>query len=295
MRHIFTVDVEDWYHGFPPDYSVPQPRVRRLESGMRFLLDSLEEAGVKATFFWLASEASLFPQLLRESLERGHEIGSHGLRHSPIFKMSPAAFSADTDQALSIISDITGSAVFCYRAPYFSINNNTFWALEILASFGITHDSSILPMRHWRTGMPEVRDHIQIISTPSGSITEVPITTRSFFGLQIPICGGGYFRAYPYKLSSANIKLRASFERPAVFYIHPWELDPHHPYVNQHTVIDRMHYLGLGKTQSKLKRLLRDHSFGPLIDIANESLRLLYRAGSEADEIETLPQYIYQP
>ncbi len=259
---------------------------------MRFLLDSLDEAGVQATFFWLASEASLYPQLLRESLERGHEIGSHGLDHSPIFKMTPAEFSADTDQALSIISGITGNAVRCYRAPYFSINNNTFWALEILASFGITHDSSILPMHHWRTGMPGVRDHIQLISTPSGPIIEVPVTTRSFFGIRIPVSGGGYFRAYPYKFSSANIKLRTTIKRPAVFYIHPWELDPEHPNVNQHAVIDRMHYLGLGKAQNKLKRLLRDHSFGPLINIANESLSGPDRESRVFNEFETLPQYI---
>ena len=271
MRNILTVDVEDWYHGFPPDYRIPQPRIGRLDAGMRFLLDALEEAHVQATFFWLGSQAALYPQLLRETVSRGHEIGSHGLDHSPIFKLTPAQFSEETRQSLSIISDITGKAVSCYRAPYFSINKKTIWALEILSAIGITHDSSILPMRHWRTGMPGVGDHIQLISTPNGLITEVPVTVRSFMGLKVPTCGGGYFRAYPYTLSSNNIGRCSKNEKPAVVYFHPWEFDAEHPHIKHHSITDAMHYLGLKSSRSKLLHLLKDHPFGGMMEIANET------------------------
>src|SRR5438093_1580446 len=134
MRHIFTIDVEDWYHGFPPAYSVSAPHEKRLEIGMRFLLDALEESDTRATFFWLGSEAKLYSELLKETVARGHEIGCHGLAHVPIYMMTPQDFERDAKEALSILENISGIGVQCYRAPYFSIRHDTLWALEILAS-----------------------------------------------------------------------------------------------------------------------------------------------------------------
>lgn len=274
MKHIFTVDVEDWYHGFDPLYSVPPPHTSRLEIGMRYLLDMLEKFNTKATFFWLASEAEKYSALLRGTVAAGHEIGCHGLVHTPLYSLPPAKFLRDTSKALSIIENISGKQVRCYRAPYFSIRSDTWWALEILASLGIEFDSSILPMKHWRTGMPLEQDTIHSIQTPSGFITEVPITTRKIFHQRIPVSGGGYFRAYPYELTRRNIAHRALSDKPAVFYIHPWEFDPEHPKMSKGGFMKFTHYLQLESTRKKLYKLLEDHSFVPLMETAKQTLFL---------------------
>jgi polysaccharide deacetylase family protein (PEP-CTERM system associated) len=268
MKHIFTVDVEDWYHAFPASVFKAHTSAHRLEVGMRVLLDLLEEYDVRATFFWLGTCARQYPTLLKEVKNRGHEIGCHGFGHDPIFTVSPQRFQSDITKALSIISDLTGESVKCFRAPNFSIRHDTFWALEILISLGIEYDSSILPLWHWKTGMFGYRDDIHKIETPSGSIMEVPITKRSFAGLDIPVTGGGYFRAYPYILSRSNIRQHERHDKPIVFYIHPWELDREHPRLAGIRFSKIVHYTGLQYVAERLHRLLREFSFGPLEEIA---------------------------
>jgi len=269
MQHIFSVDVEDWYNGFPPGYSVAAHPASRINYGMNFLLDILDEFGVKATFFWIGKQAKTYPILLRDTAARGHEIGCHSYDHTSIYLQSTCEFETDTKTAIDIISDIIGNNIHCYRAPYFSIRKDTYWALEILASLGITHDSSILPMRHWRTGMKDATDSVHTIETSGTTIIEAPITVRHFAGLKIPISGGGYFRAYPYWLTDRNFAHCEAENKPAVFYIHPWELDTDHPRINRHGIAESMHYIGIHSARLKLIRLLQDYSFGPLMKTAD--------------------------
>jgi len=282
MEHIFTVDVEDWYHGFPPEYPITSDRAPRLEQGMNFLLDALEETGAQATFFWVGREAEAYPALVRATARRGHEIGCHSYEHRPIFRQSPKEFEADTSKAVDVITEITGNKVVCYRAPFFSIRNDTSWALEILASLGITHDSSILPMRHWRTGMPEANPSIHHIPTSAGTIIEVPVAIRSILGLKIPASGGGYFRIYPYELTKRNIAAFEAKSIPAVFYTHPWEMDEGHPHLPGFGIREMMHYAGLRSARVKLIKLLRSFSFGPMKKTADLFL-------AEHQQIEPIP------
>ena len=272
MQHIFTVDVEDWYHGFPPSFGLGIVSQKRLNKGMNILLDTLDEFKVKATFFWLASHAREYPTLLKDTFDRGHEIGCHGNDHIPIYEMSPARFSSDIHSALEILSQHIGNPISCFRAPYFSLRSDTLWAVEILIEHEILFDSSILPIRHWRTGIPDAKDEIHIIETQSGSLIEVPITTTSVAGKKLPTAGGGYFRAYPYWLTDRNISESEISGKPAVFYIHPWELDKDQPRINGHSIPKFMHYLGIEATYQKLRKLLHYHEFGPLMQIASSHM-----------------------
>jgi polysaccharide deacetylase family protein (PEP-CTERM system associated) len=272
MQHIFTVDVEDWYDGFPPGYLQSSNYASRLEIGINFLLNALDQDKTKATFFWTGRQAKAYPSLLSETIARGHEIGVHSYEHRPVYLQNPKEFEEDTAKAIAVISDITGIGIYCYRAPYFSIREDTLWAFEILTSLGITHDSSILPMKHWRTGMPGVNRSIHQIHTQSGTIIEAPITTRKIFGLTIPVSGGGYFRVYPYELTKRNIADCQLKRTPAVFYIHPWEVDPVHPRLRGNGIRELMHYVGLKTSRRKLSRVLHAHSFGPLMKVADDFL-----------------------
>ncbi len=272
MQHIFTVDVEDWYHGFAPSCAIPAPHQHRLEYGMNILLDALDETGTKATFFWLGDCAERYPTLLKDTLQRGHEIGCHGYDHAAIYALSPRTFDDQTRRSIESISHITGEAVRTYRAAYFSIRHDTTWALEILVANGITHDSSILPMRHWRTGMPETSDLIHEIITPSGSLIEVPVSVRKYGKLGIPTSGGGYFRAYPYSLTKNNITVREAKDIPAVFYIHPWELDTQQPQHHGHGFGRKLHYYHISKSQTKLQKLLADFQYAPMTIVAEKWL-----------------------
>lgn len=273
MQHIFSIDVEDWYEGFSPSYTVPPPHIPRLEKGMRFLLDELERVNAKATFFWVGSQALRYPGLLRETASRGHEIGCHGFAHVPIYTFSPCEFKIDLQRALGVLREITGAQIRCYRAPFFSVRKDTLWALEILAASGIEFDSSILPMRHWRTGIAGADDCIHHISTGSGDLIEVPITVRPVFGMRIPTGGGGYFRAYPFALTASNITYCESQKKCNVFYAHPWEFDSTHPRLEGNGPMEMLHYHGLGTNRKKLSRLLERFSFGPLMKLAKENIR----------------------
>lgn len=268
MKNIFSVDVEDWYHGFAPSIRVTEPSKKRLEYGMHQLLDMLDEKKIQATFFWLGECALNYPFLLHETHKRGHEIGCHGYNHKSLFSLTPLTFREELERSLHIIGAVTGEAVQCYRAPYFSLRHDTWWALEILREHGILYDSSILPMHHWRTGISGYSDRIGVIQTPAGDIVEVPITVNRIAGKHLPTSGGGYFRLYPYSLTQKHIREKNAQEQPAVFYIHPWELDPEQPRVR--TAL--LHYIGLQTTARKVTALLNDHEFGSLIRICNMQL-----------------------
>jgi len=231
IRHAFTVDVEDWYQGIPIAASAKASAERRLERGLTRLLDLLAARQCRATFFLLGPIAVEYPTLVRELAHAGHELGCHGWSHDLIYTMTPARFREETRRAATVIEDLTGQPVRAYRAAYFSITEPALWALDVLAELGFRYDSSIFPVRNWRYGIDGFDPSPQIVATPSGPIYEFPLSVRRIAGRNLPACGGAYFRLYPYWLTRSNIRAAQQQGRPAVFYLHPWELDPDHPRV----------------------------------------------------------------
>ncbi|MFN8360342.1 MAG: DUF3473 domain-containing protein [Candidatus Kapaibacterium sp.] len=267
IEHTFSLDVEDWYHGIP----IAQPREQRMEVGMNFLMELFERSSVKVTMFWLGDAARQYPELLRQCVAAGHEIGSHALHHTFVYDSNPKKFHEETHAAKALLEDITGCAVRGFRAPYFSITRSSEWALEVLAQLGFQYDSSIFPMRNVRYGIPNFSREPIIINTPSGKILEFPISVRAFATKVIlPVSGGAYFRLYPYFLTKLNIQHHEKLNRSAVFYFHPWEADPDHPRVAVDWKFRLTHYANLGTAQQKLVRLFDDFSFTTLGRQANE-------------------------
>lgn len=244
-----------------------------MVANTRRLLEIFAEKQVSATFFVLGWVAEKFPFLVREIDAAGHEIGSHSYWHRLIYNMSPEEFREDLRRSKQVIENIIGKKIDCFRAPTFSIVERSKWALEILVEEGFTVDSSIFPVRHHdRYGMPDICPEIHQIQTPSGAIWEVPLSVGRFFGLNLPASGGGYFRLYPLALTQLLFRGVHAAGRSVIFYLHPWEIDPDQPRIQNISRSTRFrHYVNIGATYQKLERLLRSQVFGTITQSVEQS------------------------
>lgn len=249
-------------------------------------------AGPRATFFVLGWVAERFPRLIREVHQQGYEIASHGYDHRAVYDMSPVEFREDVRKSKKILEDICGFEIIGYRAPSYSITKKSLWALEILAEEGYRYDSSIFPIYHDRYGIPDAPrfpfavcfngkgcvNFSDVLSPGASSLRprfsdallEFPISTVGFFGQNIPVSGGGYFRLLPYSFVRLGLKRINEVEgRPFTFYLHPWEMDSSQPRIQGAGVFSRLrHYSNLAKTEMKFRELLKEFSFSSMRDIS---------------------------
>lgn len=274
ITNAFTCDVEDYFQvsalapHFPPEKwdSVPC----RVERNVERVLELLDGHGARGTFFTLGWIAERFPQLVRRIADAGHEVASHGYGHQRASDLTPGSFSADIRLAKAILEDITGRAVTGYRAPSFSIGTANLWAHDCIAEEGYRYSSSVYPVRHDHYGIPDAPRFPWRL--PNG-LVEVPITTLHLFGRNWPAGGGGFFRLLPYALSRWQIAhFNTRDKRPAIFYFHPWELDPDQPRVTDATTKTRFrHYINLSRTAARLDRLLSDFSWGRADEVFSDA------------------------
>src|SRR5262249_6096191 len=152
-----------------------------------------------------------------------------------------------------------------YRAPSFSITRDSLWALDVLIEEGFTYDASIYPIRHHRYGISDAPRHAYRIQRAAGNIWEMPGSTVRLARTNLPMGGGGYFRLMPYAWTRWSIqRLNAVEKKPAIFYLHPWELDPEQPRLSASAISRFRHYRNLSATEQRFRRLLKEFSFGPL-------------------------------
>jgi polysaccharide deacetylase family protein (PEP-CTERM system associated) len=267
--NAMTIDVEDYFHVSVFDGLVPRDRWDQLESRVcantERLLDLFSERGVTATFFVLGWVAERFPGLVSRIAGLGHEVASHGYGHRLIYEQTRDAFRDDVRRAKDILESLTGKHVDGYRAPSYSITPQSLWALDVLLGEGHRYDASIFPIRHDRYGIPGSPRHPHVLRRENGTLVEAPGSTVRIGGMNLPVAGGGYFRILPYAWTRWGIRrLNAIENRPAIFYLHPWEIDPSQPRMDADYVGRFRHYRNLDKTEDRLTRLLRDFRFGPL-------------------------------
>lgn len=264
--NAMTVDVEDWFQvqAFAGriDRATWDGQERRVEANTHRMLDLFADHGVKATFFTLGWVAERAPALVRRIVDEGHELASHGLSHRLVREQTPLEFRADVTRAKAILEDIGGVAVRGYRAATFSVGLDTPWAWEELAAAGYAYSSSINPIRHDLYGMP---DAPRFAHRPQADVpvVEVPMTTVRLGGRNLPCAGGGFFRLLPYAVFRAGVRrVNHRDGQPAVFYCHPWEVDPGQPRVSGLSRKSAFrHYLNLSRTEGRLARLLRDFAW----------------------------------
>lgn len=263
MKNAISIDLEDWFCVAnlkdAIDYKDWDKQELRIAGNTRRILDLLSRHKVEATFFVLGWVAERFPDLVREIDRCGHEIATHGYSHALITEMTPESFEQDLLKALDVTKSCTGQDILGFRAPSFTITPKTRWALEILSKNGIQYDSSIFPVSgHPDYGMPNSPLGIHKLEE---NLIEVPLTVVNFLGRNIPCGGGGYFRLFPYSLTRFLISRCNKQGRPAIFYLHPWEIDPGQPRIALPLLKKIRHYNNLHKTYDRLEKLLGEFEF----------------------------------
>ena len=267
VTNAMTVDVEDFFQVSAFDAHVSRDQWHTFESRVarntERLLEIFADADLNATFFVLGWIAERFPHLVRQIAAAGHEIASHGYGHRLVYEMTAAEFAEDLRRATGAIHDACSAPVLGYRAPSYSITRQSMWALDVLLAEGFVYDASIFPIHHDRYGIPDGPRHPHPIRRPLGTLWELPGSTVRLAGQNLPIAGGGYFRLLPYGWTRWGIRrINGEEHQPAIFYLHPWEIDPEQPRIQASTLSTFRHYRNLAKTETRLRRLVREFKFG---------------------------------
>ncbi len=268
-----SVDVEDWFQVGAFETVIDRNDWDgldcRVERNCQKILALFEAAGVKGTFFTLGWVAERYPAMMRRIAAAGHEIASHGWDHERVFVLGREAFAQDIARARKVLEDVTGQAVTGYRAPSFSIDARTPWAHEVLAEQGYVYSSSVAPIVHDHYGWREAPRFAFRPVAGSGMI-EIPVTTAEVAGRRMAAGGGGFFRLLPYAVSRWAIRqVNLRDQRPAVFYFHPWEIDPDQPRPQSAPLKSRLrHYTNLDVMAGKLDRVIREFRWGRMDEVA---------------------------
>lgn len=272
MIHAFSVDVEDWYQvsDFEEivNFSAWHSYERRVLRNTERILGLLDEAGVKATFFVLSWNAERHPELPRMIALAGHEIASHGYGHGLAYELGQRAFRDDVERSKKLLEDLTGTPVFGYRAPSFSITTQSLWALDVLLDLGFRYDSSIFPISDRLYGIPGAQRFPFPITRAGRTLTEFPISTVRWAGRTLPVGGGAYLRLLPYWYTRWGLRQIQRERRAGILYLHPWELDPDQPRLRVRGKRGlSTHYYRLATTEGKVRRLLADFRFAPVAQV----------------------------
>jgi len=275
-----SIDVEDGINIWMRDlFNIEMAPTRRVIANVNVLLGLFSENEVKATFFILGEIASAYPELIKRIFSYGHEIGVHGYHHDQLFKLTPEKAREDIYYAKTLIEDITGDRIYGFRAPGFSITNNTKWGLHVISELGFKYDSSIVPAKGDRYGWPEFSKEIHRLILPGGNtLLEVPLSVINILGKPIPVCGGGYLRYLPYNFTRKAFRIIEK-DRPVIVYLHPYELDkdkyPDFFYkakasANFKKRVSLAFYrINKGTVEGKLRNLIKEFQFKPIIEIIN--------------------------
>lgn len=275
--NIMTIDVEDWYnssldlfkdsdiaHGAKPDPSVVDNTL--------YTLELLKKTKNKATFFVLGTVAEHYPDVVKEILNQGHEVATHGYSHQLVYNMTPATFEDDLKISFDHLKKVGCSEILGYRAPYWSITKKSLWALEVLKKLGLKYDSSIFPIKRGLYGISNANRQVHQIKE---GFWEFPPATIRMLGVNLPIAGGGYLRLVPYRIIASAIR-RSSNRDIRTFYFHPYELDPtdvelKHKVRSAGTLAYWLQQrIGRGNNPEKLKRLLSEFKFTSIKNILSD-------------------------
>lgn len=261
--YIFTIDLEDNIFAQASSKSLPRDFICKAKENLmlntRSILDLLGASGSKATFFALGSLAEEMPELVKEISDRGSEVACHGFYHTPLDVIGPKQFYFEIDRATQAIQKASGKKPIGFRAPYFSMNKNTIWALEVLKELGYVYDSSTQPFGlHPRYGsaraLPRIHQH------PNGLLS-VPMSVASFHGIRVPCSGGAYFRAYPFRMFEYLFDKSRRQNGHAMFYVHPWEMRKTESPISESFLARQRRQFNADRTRPRIKELLDKNKF----------------------------------
>lgn len=273
--NCFSVDVEGFIESnlesfqVAPKYLDKAAEIYEIEKNMRLLLEILEEMKIKGTFFFVGRLVRDIPDLIKEVAKLGHEVACHSYEHLRLFNLKRDEFKKKLSAAQKSIEDLSGTRVYGFRAPDFSITASSIWALDALKELGFLYDSSIYPIGvHDVYGIKNAKPYIHKL--PNGLI-EFPLSTVKVLGRRLPFGGGGYFRLYPIFLTRLFIFQVNRLGHPGMFYTHPYEVGPVIPMISELSFYRKFrHYYNCKNGAKRLKRLLKKIKFGPAIQILKQ-------------------------
>ena len=265
--NALSIDLEDWYH--PQLVKIKGKPKPQIKESVEPILHLLDKYSTKATFFVLGEIAEKNPDLIKEIKNSGHEIASHGYNHKSLKQMSPEEFENDIIKSKKILKKATGENPIGYRAPTFSIDNNTKWALDILEKQGFRYDSSIFPTKTHLYGVPNAplnpyypsKEDVSMKSGRQKGIKEFPMTVFPIFRYNLPVSGGFYLRVLPLWVIKRAIRQKNSKGFPAMLYIHPWETYSKTPRIKNKLISDFINYYNIDSTLFRLEFLLSYFKF----------------------------------
>lgn len=275
--NAFSCELEDWFHILDSDIA---PRIEqwpgpplRAERSVQRLLELFEEYDVRATFFCLGWMAERVPQLVRQCQRAGHEIGSHGYGHVLAYKVGPRAFLEDIVRSKKILEDITGEEVIGFRSPGFCVREDNRWVFDVVLQAGHTYDASVFPGHHGHGGLSYTNPNPHVIQTQAGSLVEIPTSTVKLLGRRVCFFGGGYLRLSPLPLIRWGVGRLHRKGQPLIVYVHPREIDPHHPRLPLCPLRRFKCYVNLRSTMPKLKWLCEHYTFTTMGAVAAQIAR----------------------
>lgn len=278
VLNAFTVDLEEWHHAeLIRQRALPAEPEDQVEEAVGPILDILAEADVRATFFVVGQVMERHPDLVRRIRDQGHEIACHGMTHRPLWTMAEVEFERDLARFAELYARVLdGGSPIGFRAPTFSLEQDTRWALAVLREFGYRYDSSIFPARtplYGVSGAPMVPYRISAADVrreePRGTLWEFPMTVCVVAGMRLPVSGGAYLRLWPYRVVRRCLR-DANKSRPFIVYLHPWEVFQGTPKVSGLGLGGRVAtYAGRSRGLDKVRALLRDFAFAPMAEVLN--------------------------
>lgn len=273
VKHIFTVDLEDWFHTAfreAPDETEWDRLESRIESQTLRLLDLLDKYDVRATFFVLGWVGEKNPGVVNEVLVRGHEIAIHGYNHRLLSSFTPETFARDVDLAIKAIESAgVNTPVLGFRAPSYSLTPETSWAWEVLAEKGFRYDASVFPQWRHDGGWPGAPSRPY---KPLGGrdFWEIPVSLAGIGPFKTVVSAGGYLRVTPKFVLMAHLKRLDKNRERSVFVIHPKDIDPQTEYIRRSIYSSIRQRLRFGSTIGKLEAILTKYRFGTIRDAIEE-------------------------
>lgn len=273
MKNVFTIDTEDWYHANFEDglFSNSGKMVSTVEKNVERYLEIFSNYHVKATFFVLGFVAEQHPCIVRRIADEGHEIASHGYAHELVYRQTPQEFRKDVYRSKELLESIVGQEVAGYRAPSWSITEQSLWALDILEELGFRYNSAIFPTKNFLYGIPYAPRFVHdtsVYGRKGMKMLVVPPGTMRIAGVNIPFSGGVYFRILPVSiLKSFTSYINEKEQRPVVFYLHPREIDPNQPRLKLRAKDYLIHYYGIRGCECKLVNILKQFRFETMKDM----------------------------
>jgi len=236
MKNVISIDVEQWFHTFTARRHVKNVDVYSVDcagvsKSARRILDLFDEFDKTTTFFIVGEVAERLPELVKEIAEKGHEVAFHGYSHLMLHELGRNKFGDEIEKGANVLRQMSRQKIRGFRAPNFSLNNETAWALEVLDRKGFKYDSSLFPTITHQYGLytalcrpyfPSLNDLAQEDS--SQNIMEFPMLIRRVGIFKIPAAGGFYLRLFGPKFILDSIRAANKRGYPAMCYIHSWEV-----------------------------------------------------------------------